>query len=326
MNKKTIIVTGGAGYIGSHTCKMLYQVGYNPVVVDNLSTGHKSFVKWGDFENCDLRNFDQIKAALKKHQPIAIIHFAAFSQVGESAKNPYKYYQNNILGTANLLQAMIEENINKIIFSSTCAVYGVPNSIPIDENCPTNPINPYGKTKLICENLLKDFENAYGLKYVLLRYFNACGADFDAEIGEKHDPETHLIPLVIEAALQKRDDIKIFGDDYSTPDGTCIRDYIHVNDLASAHIKALDYILNGGKSDIFNIGTGTGFSVKEIVDSVEKITGKNVNKIIAPRREGDSEILVASNDKIRNILGWEARCSDVDSIIKSAWKWHSESH
>jgi UDP-glucose 4-epimerase len=322
MTNKNIIVTGGAGYIGSHTCKMLHEFGYSPIVLDNLSTGHKSFIKWGEFENCDLREFEQTKAVIKKYKPLAVIHFAAFSCVGESFANPYKYYQNNILGTANLLQAMTEEGVNKIIFSSTCAVYGTPNAIPINEECATNPINAYGKTKLTCENLLKDFELAHNLKYVSLRYFNASGADEEAKIGEKHDPETHLIPLVIEAAIGKRDHIKIFGNDYETKDGTCIRDYIHVNDLALAHIKALEYILKNDKSEILNIGTGSGFSVKEVIESVKKITKKDIKVIITNRRDGDPAILIASNNKIKRILEWEAKYSDLDFIIKTALKWH----
>ena len=262
-----ILIVGGAGYIGSHLNKEISKKGIKTVIFDNLSYGHRDFVKWGTFEKGDLGNIEDIRSVFRKYPIEAVMHFAAFTYVGESVEDPQKYYLNNVKNTLNLLQVMLEENVKYFVFSSTCATYGNPVEIPITENHPQNPINPYGKGKLIVETVLKDYSDAYGLKYASLRYFNAAGADPDGDVGELHDPETHLIPLILDVAAGKREDIKIFGTDYDTPDGTCIRDYIHVTDLAEAHILALEYLQNGGKSDFFNLGNGNGFSVKEVIET-----------------------------------------------------------
>lgn len=316
-----ILITGGAGYIGSHCTLDLTRVGYESVVLDNLSYGHEEALQTSNFCKVDLSNIDEIREVFKKYPIEAVIHFAAFAYVGESVENPQKYYYNNVVNTLNLLKVMLENNVKKIVFSSTCATYGNPEYTPIDEKHPQNPINPYGATKLMIEKILQDYDKAYGLKYVALRYFNASGADPKVNIGESHSPETHLIPLVLEAALEKRDCIKIFGDDYKTPDGTCIRDYIHVNDLAKAHRLALEKLFNGENSDFYNLGIGKGYSVKEIIEVSEKITGKTINKQISERREGDPPILVADNEKAREKLGWNPEFTEIEDIIKTAWHW-----
>jgi len=319
-----ILIVGGAGYIGSHLNKEISKQGYETVVFDNLSYGHEKFVKWGNFELGDLGNIKDIRSIFRKYPIDAVMHFAAFTYVGESVEDPQKYYINNVKNTLNLLQVMLEENVKQFVFSSTCATYGNPVEIPITENHPQNPINPYGRGKLIVEQVLKDYSHAYGLKYASLRYFNAAGADPDCEVGELHDPETHLIPLILDVAAGKRDDIKIFGTDYDTPDGTCIRDYIHVTDLADAHILALKYLQDGGESDVFNLGNGNGFSVKEVIETARKITGKNIRAVEDERRPGDPPILVGSSDKAKKVLKWKPKYDDLYKIIETAWNWHKK--
>ncbi len=317
-----ILVVGGAGYIGSHINKLLNQRGYKTVVFDSLVYGHRNFVKWGEFVLGDLNDKKQIRLCFEKYSVKAVMHFSAFAYVGESVTAPAKYYQNNFVGTLNLLEVMLEFDVKHFIFSSTCATYGVPEQIPITEEHPQNPINPYGETKLMVEKVLRDYDSAYNLRHINLRYFNAAGADIEAEIGELHDPETHLIPLVLDAAAGKRADIKVFGTDYDTPDGTCVRDYVHVNDLADAHILALEYLLNGGKSDCFNLGNGNGYSVKEVIEVARNITGKEIIAVDSARRPGDPASLVGSADKIKQVLKWEPKYADLNTIIKSAWNWH----
>lgn len=317
-----ILVTGGAGYIGSHACKALKQRGHEVVVFDNLVYGHRDFVKWGVLEEGDLTGRPAIEDVIKKHRPAAVMHFAAFTYVGESVEDPAKYYHNNVAGSLNLLDAARTNGVNYFIFSSTCATYGVPRTTPIAEDHPQNPINPYGMTKLIIEDMLKDYGAAYGLKSVSLRYFNAAGADPDAEAGEDHNPETHLIPLVLDAASGRRPHITMFGADYGTPDGTCIRDYIHVTDLAEAHVLALEYLVSGGKSTAFNLGNGKGFSVKEVIDAARSVTNKKIPVVEGQRRAGDPPCLVGSSDKIKKVLGWRPRYDELETIIRHAWNWH----
>lgn len=317
-----ILIVGGAGYIGSHLNKEISKKGYQTIVFDNLSYGHENFVKWGKFEKGDLKNIEDIRRIFKKYELEAVMHFAAFTYVGESVHDPQKYYFNNVKNTLNLLQVMLEENVKYFVFSSTCATYGNPIQIPITETHPQNPINPYGRGKLMVEQVLKDYSDAYGLKYASLRYFNAAGADPEGYVGELHDPETHLIPLILDAAIGKREDIKVFGTDYDTPDGTCIRDYIHVTDLAAAHILALQYLQKGGKSDVFNLGNGNGFSVKEVIQTAREVTGKKINEVTEKRRAGDPPILVGSSKKAIEILKWKPQYHDLSRIIETAWKWH----
>ncbi|MEL7669323.1 UDP-glucose 4-epimerase GalE [Methanobacterium sp.] len=319
-----ILIVGGAGYIGSHLNKEINKKGIKTVIFDNLSYGHRDFVKWGTFERGDLGNIDDIRAVFKKYPIEAVMHFAAFTYVGESVEDPQKYYTNNVKNTLNLLQVMLEENVKYFVFSSTCATYGNPVEIPITENHPQNPINPYGKGKLMVETVLKDYSDAYGLKYASLRYFNAAGADPEGEVGELHNPETHLIPLILDVAAGIREDIKIFGTDYDTPDGTCIRDYIHVTDLSEAHILALEYLQNGGESDFFNLGNGNGFSVKEVIETAEKVTGKDIKAVEAERRAGDPPILVGSSDKAKEKLNWKPKYDELSTIIETAWNWHKK--
>jgi UDP-glucose 4-epimerase len=319
-----ILIVGGAGYIGAHINKQLNINGYDTIIFDNLSHGHQDFVKWGTFEGGDLGNIEEIREIFKKYPITAVMHFAAFTYVGESVENPEKYYRNNVCNTLNLLQVMREFEVNKLVFSSTCATYGDPVEIPITENHPQNPISPYGRGKLMVENIMADYSRAYNLKYVSLRYFNAAGADSESEIGEFHDPETHLIPLILDAASGKRKNIKIFGTNYSTPDGTCVRDYIHVTDLADAHLKALKYLENGGDSDYFNLGNGNGFSVREVIEMARKVTGKNIIAVEDSRRPGDPPVLVGSSDKIRKILKWNPEYDDLYQIILTAWMWHEK--
>ena len=316
-----ILITGGAGYIGSHCALDLIRAGYECVVLDNLSYGHEEALQTTNFCKVDLSNIDEIKDVFKNYPIKAVIHFAAFAYVGESVENPQKYYYNNVVNTLNLLNVMLENNVKKIVFSSTCATYGNPEYMPLDEKHTQNPINPYVTTKLVIEKFLQDYDKAYGLKYIALRYFNASGADPKANIGESHSPETHLIPLVLQTALGKRDCIKVFGDDYDTPDGTCIRDYIHVNDLAKAHRLALEKLFNGSESDFFNLGIGKGYSVKEIIEKSEKIIGKLINQQITERREGDPPVLVADNKKAKQELGWNPEFTEIEDIIQTAWNW-----
>ena len=317
-----VLIVGGAGYIGSHINKELNKQGYKTVVFDSLVKGHKEAVKWGEFYQGDLGKLEDIRGVFKKYDIEAVLHFAAFIEVGESVKDPQKYYKNNLANTLNLFQVMMENEVKKIIFSSTAATFGNPKYTPIDEKHPQNPINPYGQAKLTVEKILKDYEVAYGMKYVILRYFNACGADLDGEIGENHVPESHLIPLILDAAAGKREDIKIFGTDYETPDGTCVRDYIHVVDLAEAHILALKKLMEGGESAAFNLGNGQGFSVKEVIKAVKEVTGVDFKVTEVGRREGDPPVLVADSKKAKEILGWQPKYADLETIISSAWKWH----
>lgn len=319
-----ILIVGGAGYIGSHVNKELHKRGYETVVFDNLIYGHKEFVKWGTFILGDLSDINQIRLVFQNYPIDAVMHFAAFAYVGESVTNPEKYYVNNVVNTMNLLSVMREYDLNNLIFSSTCATYGIPVETPITENHTQNPVSPYGRSKLMVERILQDFNMAYGLRYVSLRYFNAAGADIDAEIGELHNPETHLIPLILDAAIGKRESVQIYGTDYNTPDGTCIRDYIHVLDLADAHILSLEYLLNGGKSDFFNLGNSNGYSVKEVIETTKRITGKDIKILEASRRLGDPSILVGSSEKAKVVLGWKPKYIEISFIIKTAWKWHTK--
>lgn len=322
--EKKILVTGGAGYIGSHTCKLLRQAGLVPVTYDNLVYGHRDAVGWGPFIKGDLFDTHLLQEAFTLHRPAAVIHFAAFAYVGESVGDPGKYYRNNVAGTINLLETMRRNRCSRIIFSSTCATFGIPENLPIGEESPQLPVNPYGRSKLMIEQILADYDRAYGLKHIVLRYFNAAGADPAGELGERHEPETHLIPLVIFAALGKRQAIEIFGTDYQTPDGTAIRDYIHVTDLADAHIKALQLLSAGEASSCFNLGSGTGTSVQEIINAVSRISGKKVPVKIGPRRQGDPPVLVAGCRKATEKLQWQPEFSDIDSILETAWDFHSK--
>lgn len=318
----SILVTGGAGYIGSHVVAELLSQNEETVVVDNLQKGHKSAVLGGKFYMGDIRDSDFMDRVFKENDIDSVIHFAAESLVGESVQMPLKYYNNNVYGTECLLEKMRTYGVKHIVFSSTAATYGEPSNIPILESDRTLPTNPYGDTKLAVEKLLKWCDNAYGIKFVALRYFNAAGAHRSGKIGEDHRPETHLIPIILEVALGKREYIQIFGDDYNTPDGTCIRDYVHVSDLAKAHILALNSLKNGGESTVYNLGNGVGFSVKEVVECARQITGHKIPQAIVPRRAGDPAILVASSHKIKSELNWKPEENDLKTIIASAWKWH----
>jgi len=317
-----ILVTGGAGYIGSHTVAELLEAKEEVVIIDNLQKGHKQAVLGGAFYEGDLRDEAFLDKVFKENDIEAVVHFAADSLVGESVKDPLKYYNNNVVSTLKLLTKMNEYNVKKIVFSSTAATYGEPENIPILETDRTFPTNPYGETKLAVEKALKWADNAYGIKYISLRYFNAAGAHLSGKIGEDHNPETHLIPLVLQAALGKRDSISIFGTDYNTPDGTCIRDYIHVIDLAQAHILALKKLAESGESGIYNLGNGKGFSVKEVIELARKITGVNIKAVETARREGDPAVLVASSERARKELGWNPKYDKLETIIETAWNWH----
>jgi UDP-glucose 4-epimerase len=318
----SILITGGAGYIGSHTLKELIKQGHKPLVLDNLSEGHRGAVKDVELTIGDLADRQRVLTFFRNNHIESVIHFAAHCYVGESVENPLKYYRNNIASVLNLFEAMIEKGVKNFIFSSTAAVYGEPCEIPIPESHPQNPINPYGETKLAVEKLLQYLQKSHGIQSVALRYFNAAGADKEGIIGEDHNPETHLIPLVLQVANGKREFISIFGDDYDTPDGTCIRDYIHVTDLAQAHIAALDYLESGGKTEIFNVGIGQGFSVKEVVDMARAVTGEPIPSVITTRRAGDPARLVADVKKIHHVLKWNPRYTELESIIETAWSWH----
>ncbi|HUJ19449.1 MAG TPA: UDP-glucose 4-epimerase GalE [Nitrospirota bacterium] len=318
-----ILITGGAGYVGSHANKFLHGRGYRTVVLDNLSTGHGEFVKWGEFVQGDLSDREQLILLFKRFPIKAVMHFGAFAYVGESVVDPLRYYANNVSNTVNLLQAMKESNVSFIVFSSSCSTYGIPQRIPIPEEHPQAPINPYGRTKLMVEQILKDVDTAHGIRHVNLRYFNAAGADPDGQVGERHDPETHLIPLVLNTASGRQDAVRIFGADYGTPDGTCVRDYIHVTDLAHAHQLALEHLLKSGTSDSFNLANGKGFSVKEVIDAAGKVTGKKIKTVVQDRRPGDPPVLIGSSEKAKKILSWEPEYKDLEAIIQTAWKWHS---
>ena len=317
----TVLVTGGAGYIGAQTCKALASAGYRPVVFDNLVSGHRDAVRWGPFVHGDITDRAALDAAIRQYRPQAAIHFAAYAYVGESIADPGKYYRNNLAGSLTLLEALRDGEVRKIVLSSTCAVYGEPAQLPITETTPTRPINPYGTSKLMVEQMLADFERAYGLRWLALRYFNAAGDDFDGEIGEDHDPETRLVPRALEAATGGAP-LTVFGTDYPTPDGTCIRDYIHVVDLADAHLRALAALDSGIGSQPVNLGAGRGISVREIIAMVEAVTGRPVDLRYGPRRAGDPPELVADAQRARNLLGWTARYSDPLRIVESAWAWH----
>lgn len=318
----SVLVTGGAGYIGAHACKALARAGYLPVTFDSLVSGHEWAVKWGPLVRGDILDRWRIDWAIAEYRPVAIMHFAALAYVGESVADPGKYYHNNVMGSLTLLGAARDAGIRNLVFSSTCATYGTPTNLPIAESTPQFPTNPYGASKLMVERILADFDGAYGIRSIVLRYFNAAGGDQDGEIGEDHEPETHLIPLVLDAASGRRRNVTIFGTDYSTPDGTCVRDYIHVSDLADAHVRALALLLTGGASDVFNLGSGEGFSVRQVVDNVERITGLKVPVKLGGRRSGDPAALVADATKAREMLRWRPQISDLDEIVYSAWAWH----
>ncbi|MFT0803105.1 UDP-glucose 4-epimerase GalE [Bacillus swezeyi] len=320
----SVLVLGGAGYIGSHAVYQLIDKGETVVIVDNLETGQRQAIHPdAAFYEGDIRDIDFLRSVFEKESIEEVIHFAANSLVGESMKNPLKYYNNNVYGTQVLLQTMIEHDVKKIVFSSTAAVYGEPESTPITEAMPTLPTSTYGETKRIMEKLMKRTAEAYGVNYVSLRYFNVAGARETAEIGEDHCPETHLVPIILQTALGQRSHITIFGDDYHTPDGTCIRDYVHVEDLIDAHLAALDYLRDGGQSDVFNLGSSRGFSVKEMIDAARSVTGKELPAKIGARRDGDPSILIAGSDKAKQVLGWKPARTSVAKIIEDAWKWHS---
>lgn len=318
-----ILITGGAGYIGSHTAIALQELNREIVILDNLITGHKQALSGGHFYEGDISDGAILDRIFTSHHIEAVIHFAAYSLVGESMTNPTKYYKNNVHGTLCLLEKMVQHGVKHIVFSSTAAVYGNPVTLPISEFDQTNPTNVYGETKLAMEKMIRWFEVAHQIKYIALRYFNAAGAHYSGEIGEHHNPETHLIPLILEVANGQREYISVFGDDYETEDGSCIRDYIHVSDLASAHILAVDALIGGASSNVYNLGNGQGFSVKEVIETVRKVTGHPIPVRIEPRRAGDPAILIASSERARQELGWQPKYAELTSIIDSAWKWHS---
>jgi UDP-glucose 4-epimerase len=318
---KVILVTGGAGYIGSHAVVELRKQGYQPLVYDNLSTGHRWAVRKNELREGDLGNISHLQQILHKEKPVAVMHFAASALVGESIEKPEYYFRNNVINTFNLLEAMLTSVVKYFIFSSTAAVYGNPHHTPIPEDHPLEPVNPYGEGKVFVEKALRWYKEAHDLRYVSLRYFNAAGADPEGELGEAHDPETHLIPRILEVAAGKRSSIEIYGTDYDTPDGTCVRDYIHVTDLAQAHILALEALLNGHPSRVYNLGNQRGFSVKEVVEAARGVTGHPIPTKESPRRTGDPPVLVASSERIKKELGWEPHYADLKTILESAWKW-----
>ena len=321
MKKGTVLVVGGAGYVGAHVSKLLHQKNIPFIVLDNLSTGHKDFVKWRPLIHADLSDKTAVERCFQEHSIQTVMHFSALTNVADSVIDPASYYQNNVVNTLNLLDIMRKYQVSQFIFSSTCATYGIPQTNTLSEDHPQSPVNPYGLSKLMVEQIVRDYAKAYGLRYGFLRYFNAAGADPDSEIGEVHSPETHLIPLAIEAMQGKRSALTIYGNDYPTPDGTCIRDYIHVNDLADAHINLFDYLQAGHPSCEINLGTGEGNSVLEILAAIETVTGNPVPHIFGPRREGDPPILVANNRKAKEVLGWSPTYT-LNEIILTAWKWH----
>lgn len=329
MNNQTILVTGGAGYIGSHAVLALQRKGYQVVILDNLVYGHRDIVEKvlkAELWVGDIRDGFLLNKIFNHYNIAAVMHFAAYAYVGESVTEPDKYYNNNVVGTINLLNAMLSAGVEKFIFSSTCATYGIPNIIPIPETHPQNPINAYGMSKLIIEKILQDYNRAYNFKSVVFRYFNAAGAEPTGLLGEDHSPETHLIPLVLLTALGLKESIKIFGADYATTDGTCIRDYIHVSDLADAHVLGLEYLLQDGDTSIFNLGNGNGFSVQQVIQTVEQVTGIEIPVLEAPRRLGDPPVLVGSSERAKKVLDWHPQYSDLNQIIAHAWNWHQKRH
>ena len=318
-----MLITGGAGYIGSHTAKALAAAGYEPVVLDDLSSGHSWAVRWGPLVHGDIGDRCLVQKALERYAIEAVIHFAASAYVGESVERPRKYFQNNVTNSLVLLNAILDAGIRRLVFSSTCAVYGIPQCVPIDENQTPFPVNPYGESKLFVERALKWYGQAYDLQFVSLRYFNAAGADPEGEIGECHDPETHLIPLAIRAARNGDSALRIYGTDFDTEDGTAVRDYVHVSDLADAHVQALGYLAAGGGSTAINLGTGTGHSVRDVQHTVELVSGRRVSTVSCCRRPGDPSVLVAKTEMAAQALGWKPRYSDLSEIVDTAWRWHS---
>ena len=321
MNDQHVLVVGGAGYVGSHTCLKLAEAGYSPVVYDNLSNGHAEFVRWGPLERGELADTDRLVAVIERYRPIAVVHFAALIEVGESVSDPIAFYANNVAGTISLLQAMERTGLKRLVFSSTCATYGEPVRVPMDEDHPQQPLNPYGRTKLMVEQMLADAEDLREIKSVRLRYFNAAGADPEGRIGEWHDPETHAIPIAIEVALGRRSHFSMFGTDYHTRDGTCVRDYVHVLDLADAHVRAVRHLVLGGEGGALNLGTGTGTTVRELLDTIADVTGRTLTVVEAERRAGDAPVLTADNSRAFELLGWAPQY-DLEEIVRTAWNWH----
>lgn len=317
----TFLVTGGAGYIGSHTVKALAQAGHTCLTYDNLSTGHRDFVRWGPLIEGDIRDAGTLESVFAAHAIDAVVHFAAVAYVGESVRDPGRYYDININGTRTLLDVMVRARVGRMVFSSSCAVYAARGDAPLTERDAVGPVNPYGFSKLVCEQMLADYETAHGLRSIRLRYFNAAGADPDGEIGEHHDPETHLIPLVLDAAAGRRDAIAVFGSDYATRDGTAVRDYVHVSDLAAAHVTAAEHLVAGADSALFNLGTGTGASVREVIDAARRVTGRRIGSVDAARRPGDHPVLVAGAEQARQDLSWRPQRSDLETVLRDAWAW-----
>jgi len=321
-SRGTVLVTGGAGYIGSHACKALARAGYFPVAYDNLLYGHEWAVKWGPLEKGDIRDRSKLREVFARYKPSAVLHFGGLAYVGESVTDPGRYYETNVAGSLALIEAMREHRTTRMVFSSTCATYGVPDKLPIDEETPQRPISPYGASKLMVERILGDFERAHGIRSTALRYFNAAGADVEGELGESHDPETHLIPLVLDAASGRRPAVSVFGTDYDTPDGTCVRDYVHVADLAAAHVLALRALEEGTPRAAYNLGAGRGFSVREVIDVAARVSGFEVPFSACARRLGDPAVLVSDATRAREELGWRPEVTDLGDIIRTAWAWH----
>lgn len=317
----TVLITGGAGYVGSHALQELQATGIRCVVLDNLERGHKELVKGADLVVGDTSDSALVRRIIDEYGVTAVMHFAAFAYVGESMTQPGLYFRNNVASTVSLLDSIVSAGVRQFVFSSTCATYGLPEAIPITEDHVQKPVNPYGASKLMVERILQDFEVAHGLKSVIFRYFNAAGASPTGGIGECHEPETHLIPLILQTAAGARESVSIFGDDYATPDGTCIRDYIHVNDIGRAHVLGLEYLKSGNASNIFNLGNGSGFSVRTVIEAAEKVVGKKIRSVVAPRRPGDPHTLVGSAEKARRLLGWAPRFDSLETILETAWKW-----